>query len=267
MKKILSLIICCVEILSMLLCTGCRHTYPFQQGQSEIASIEIVSLKYVSSLDSEPEELVICNIENISEFMSDFSEMDIKTVSPPNRFESFQTPTIVKITYHDGTFEQIAPMGSVVGRPDGFQNFYGVNTFDDKDFAALIEKYVGKTPIELEYNFLFPKTEITSVEIVKLGMSEYWYKPPEEQYSICQIEDITDFLNQFSEMSCFFNVDPPTKVEDESTVFKISYGDDCYELIGENGQSKVYYDHSPFDGYRYFDEQQFSRLIDLYIER
>lgn len=267
MKKILSCIICFIEILSIFFCMGCQHTYPFQQEQSEIASIEIVSLKYVSSLNSEPEDVVICKIENISEFMSDFSEMDIKTVSPPNRFDSFQTPTIIKITYHDGTFEQIAPMGSMVGRPDGFQNFYGVNTFDNEEFAALIEKYVGTTPIELEYNFLLPETEITSVEIVKLGMSEYWYKSSEEQYSICQIEDITDFLKQFSEVDCFFNVAPPTKVDDESIVFKLSYGDDCYELIGVNGQSKFYYDHSPFDGYRYFDGQQFSRLIDLYIEQ
>ena len=261
MKKILSCIICFIGILFIFFCTGCRHTYPFQQEQSEIASIEIVSLKYVSSLDSEPEEVVICNIENISEFMSDFSEMDIKTVSPPNRFESFQTPTIIKITYHDGTFEQIAPMGSMVGHPDGFQNFYGVNTFDNEEFAALIEKYIGTTPIELEYNFLLPETKICSVEIVKLGMS------PEEQYSICQVENITDFLKQFSEVDCFLNVAHPTKVENESIVFKISYGDDCYELIGVNGQSKLYYDHSPFDGYRYFEEQQFSRLIELYIEQ
>ena len=126
---------------------------------------------------------------------------------------------------------------------------------------------VGTTPIELEYNFLLPETEITSIEIVKLGMSEYWYKSPEEQYSICKIEDTTDFLKQFSEVTCFLNVAPPTKVEDESIVFKISYGDDCYELIGVNGQSKIHYDHSPFDGYRYFEGQQFSRLIDLYIEQ
>lgn len=267
MKKILSFIICFIEFLSIIFCTGCQYIYPFQQKQSEIASVEIVSLKYVSSLDSKPEEIVICNIENISEFMSDFSKMEIKTVSPPNRLEAFQTPTTIKITYHDGTFEQIAPMGSMVGHPDGFRNFYGVNTFDNDEFSTLIEKYVGTTPIKLEYNFLLPETEITSVEIVKLGMSEYWYKSPEEQYSICQIENITDFLKQFSEVVCFLNVAPPTKVEDESIVFKISYGDDCYEFIGVNGQSKVYYDHSPFDGYRYFEEQQFSRLIDLYIEQ
>lgn len=260
MKKIYHVLFV-LWILFIFCCTGCQHTYPFQQEQSEIASVEIVSLKYVSSLDSEPEEVVICNIENISEFMSGFSEMDIKTVSPPNRFESFQTPTIIKITYHDGTFEQIAPMGSMVGHPDGFRNFYGVNTFDNEEFAALIEKYVETTPIELEYNFLLPETKICSVEIVKIGMS------PEEQYSICQVENITDFLKQFSEVDCFLNVAPPTKVEDESIVFKISYGDDCYELIGVNGQSKVYYDHSPFDGYRYFEEQQFSRLIELYIEQ
>lgn len=267
MKKILSCIICFMEFLSITFFTGCQHTYPFQQKQSEIASVEIVSLKYVSSLDSEPEEIVICNIENFHEFMSDFSEMDIKTVSPPKRLVSFQTPTIIKITYHDGTFEQIAPMGSMVGHPNGFQNFYGVNTFDDIEFSALIEKYVGTTPIELEYNFLLPETAITSVEIVKLGMSEYWDKSPEEQYSICQIEDITDFVKQFSEVDCFLNVAPPTKVDDESIVFKVSYGDDCYELIGVNGQSKFYYDHSPFDGYRYFEGEQFSRLIDLYIEQ
>ena len=267
MKKTLSCISCFIVFLFIIFCTGCRHTYPFQQEHSEIASVEIVSLKYVSSLESEPEEVVICNIENISEFMSDFSEMDIETVSPPKRPESFQTPTIIKITYHDGTFEQIAPMGSMVRRPDGFQNFYGVNTFDNEEFSALVEKYVGTTPIELEYNFLLPETKITSVEIVKLGMSEYWYESPKEQYSICQIENITDFLKRFSEVDCFLNVAPPTKVEDESIVFKISYADDCYELIGVNGQSKVYYDYSPFDGYRYFEGQQFSCLIDLYIEQ
>lgn len=267
MKKILSCIICFIGIILIFSCSGCRHSYPFQQEQSEIASIEIVSLKYVSSSGNEPVEVVICNIENISEFMSDFSKMDIKTVSPPNRSQSFQTPTVIKIAYNDGTLEQIAPMGSMVWKPNGFHNFYGVNTFDNEEFATLIEKYVGTTPIELEYNFLLPETEITSVEIVKLGTSENWYQVPEEQYSICQIEDITAFLKQFSEMDCFLNVSSPTKVKDESTVFKISYSDGCYELIGADGQSKFYYEDSPFDGYRRFDEQQFSHLIELYIEQ
>lgn len=267
MRKILSFFICCAETLSILLCTGCQHTYPFQWEQSEIASIEIVSLKYMSLLDFCPEELEICSIENISDFISDFSKIDIEKISPPNRSSSFQTPTVIKITYNDGSYEQIAPMGAEVCRHDGSRVFYGVNTFDEEQFSALIKKYIGETPIKLKYNFLLPETEITSVEIVKVGTSERSYYVLEEQNAVYKINNLDDFLKRFSELDCFLNVEPPTKVEEGSMVFKITYKDGCYELIGANGQSKFYYDYYPYDGYRYFDKQQFSSLIDLYIER
>ena len=268
MKKILLFIACCIEIFSLIFLTGCRHTFPFMQEESQIASIEIVSLKYVSSDRClVPEELLICEVDNISAFMADFSKMKVVTVAPPNRSNIFQTPNVIKIMYFDGAFEYIAPMGTRVYRPDGFQNFYGVNTFNHEQFADLIDKYIDEIPIELEYNFLLPETGVLSVEIVNVGEAEDAYSVSEEQTLVCEIEDVSDFLIKFSGIDCFLNKRTPTKVQDGSTVFKINYGDGYYELIGANGQSKFYGETYALDGYRYFNEKQFADLVESYIKQ
>ena len=268
MKKILLLLICCVEILSLSFCTGCKTTLQYRQEQAEIVSVEIVSLKYIEKDKCLPEEILICKIENVTEFLNELSAIDTHSVSPPTRSSTFKTPTVVQITYRDGEKERIAPTGQMTYLLNGYHLFNGTLQLDAEQFAALIEKYVGKEPIKLEYNFLHRESEISAVEIVTLGESTSQDSVPEEQTTICVIEDIPGFLRNFSEVDCFLNKKAPTKVQDNTTVFKVSYGDMGYELIGVNGQSKSYV-HSGMllNGYRYFDENQFAELVLYYCDQ
>ena len=263
MKKILSAAVMFV----LLFCNGCSRKFTFQQDQSEIFSIEIVSLKYSLTEENMPEELLICDVDDILNFLSDFSKIDVTSVSPPKRFNYLNTPTVIKITYRNGEFEWIAPKGTMVCRANNVYNFYGSTNLDEDQFAMLIEKYVGEDPVELEYNFLLRETNISSIEVVKLGEAENSYSVSEEQTVICKINNTDDFLKKLAGIDCFLNIKSPTKAQDGSIVFKISYGNDYYELIGANGQSKFYGENFALDGYRYFNEQQFNNLMNSYIEQ
>lgn len=266
LKKILLSFICCAVVFCVLLCTGCNDQFPFQQDESEIASIEIVSIKH--SETETPNEVIIVNIKDIEGIMKDFSQIEVDSIAPPYRYSQvFRTPTAIKITYNDGDREWISPNGTVVYRhQEGYSLFYGANTLNDDQFAALIEKYVGDSPVELEYNFLFSEKDISSVDIVKVGSFENSYTIPDEQILIGKCDNIDDFLNKLAKVSCFLNVKKTTRVQDNSTVFKINYKDGSYELIGACGQSRFPGFSAVFEGYRYFDEQQFNDLINSYIE-
>jgi hypothetical protein len=153
-------------------------------------------------------------------------------------------------------------------RPDGVRTASGVNTFDQQEFANFLKKYIGSDPVKLEYAFIHPETYITSVEVVRVGVAERSWRVQNDQTTICVIEDIPDFLNRFSQIDCYLNKEKNTRVKDNSVVFKICYDDVAYELVGVDGQSRVYGvdNEVPFEGYRYFDEKQFSELIEFYIE-
>ena len=66
-------------------CTGCfPHKYTLMYEQSEIKSIEIVSLPYGHHYtESLKEETLLGQIEDISAFLNDFSKMEFEYIHPP----------------------------------------------------------------------------------------------------------------------------------------------------------------------------------------
>ncbi len=270
MKKILSLITTGLSaLLFLMLFVGCKQEYPFIQDKSEISLIEIVSLKYVFVESGDPEEIIICEVENISDFLNDFSRIDFDYRYPPTFTNYVNTPTVVKITYENGEYEWICPSGKGTYRHSNESLvFHGTAVLNDDQFAYLITKYVGNNPVKLEYNFIDRITEISAIEIVKLGKSQYESQIPDNQTVIAKVEDTSEFLMKFAELDCFLSTQIPTRVPDDSIVIRISYNDGSYELISANGQSKSFLgDTYAFDGYRYFDKTQFSDFINEYISQ
>ena len=278
MKKLVSLTVSLVIMVCFLTCSGCgSEDFHFLQDQSQISSIEIVSIKYAYDANTDGEEILVCKIENVSEFLEDFCQIEHDYVHPPNRNSYLQRQTVVKITYNNAEYEWISPVGNTCFRLDGSDIFYGSGVLDDKQFAELITKYVAEDNIKLEYNFLKSNTEISSIEIVKLGEwdEERGAQPP-DQTVVGNVENVSEFLDSFSEMDCYFNAKYPTRVRDNSIAIKINYTYDdyregdygLYELIDAYGQSICVYDqYFAINGYRYFDKNQFSNLIKEYINK
>ena len=261
MKKLLSLIVCSILCLSFF--TGCTPKgYTLSQDKENISSIQIVSLKYVYGEDENevPEEILICDIENISEFLEDFSKMEVERINPPYDLSAITNATAIKIVYNNGEYERIFPCGT-----ETETNFYGSIEIDKNQFSDLIKKYVKKSRIKAEYNFLDRESSINSVQIIKVGNYTNEMHIPEKQTVIVEIDDISAFFLKFSEVDCFFRSGTPSKVDSNNYVIKITYEGGHYELIDVYGQSKSYYDDYPYDGFRYFDEEQFANLIEEYV--
>lgn len=261
MKKLLSLIVCSILCLSFF--TGCTPKgYTLSQDKENISSIQIVSLKYVyGEYENEvPEEILICDIENISEFLEDFSQMEVERINPPYDLSAITNATAIKIVYNNGEYERIFPYGT-----ETETNFYGSITIDKNQFFALIKKYVKEGALKTEYNFLDRESKISSIQIVKVGEYKFSWIIPEQQKIICEIDDVSEFLQKFKGIDCFLNKGTPTKVSAYEKVIKITYEGGYYELINWDGQTKSYYDEDPYDGFRYFDEEQFANLIEEYV--
>ena len=251
-------------MIVLLFSSGCSmKKYPFQQEESNISSIEIVSLKYWNA--NTTEELVISKIKNIPKFLSDFADVKIDSVMPPRR-SPVPSTTCVKITYSDGIYEDIFPHGTIVNR-SGSVLYYGSKYLDEKQFNNLLVKYLGDSPIEAEYNFLDRETEISAIEIVELGEYDENEDIPKIQNVICKIEEHTKFLKDFLEVDCFLNVELPTGVSNNAKAIKLTYSKGYWELIDAFGQSKSQGGPYDYKGYRYFDKTQFASLIDMYINK
>ena len=276
MKKAVSFTLAILTILCLICSSGCGlyrlHNYNLSQEQNQINSIEIVSIKYAGVESNKSEEIMICEIENISDFLEDFSEINCKLKHPPARSYLFRRQTAVKITYHNGEYEWISPIGKAIFQHNENGNllpvFDGRKTLDAVQFADLISKHIATDNVKLEYNFLNKSTEISAIEIVQLGNFSDENFIPEQQTVIATVVEISEFLEKFSEIDCYLNLKQPTRVRDQSIAIKISYKEGDYELIDAFGQSTSYYEEdTTFDGYRYFDEAQFSNLISEYMNK
>ena len=253
-------------MIVLLFSSGCSmKKYPFQQEESNISSIEIVSLEYYSARTETPEEVIITKIKNTPEFLSDFANIKIDLVSPPSRNPG-TTPTCIRITYNDGVYEDISPHGTIVNR-NGSNIYYGSKYLDEKQFSDLLVKYLGDSPIETEYIFYDHESEISTIEIVEFGEYDEKEDVLQIQNVICKIEDNAKFLKDFSEVGCFLNLNLPTRVSNNTKAIKINYFGGHWELIDAFGQSKFENYTYAYEGYRYFDKTQFASLIDMYINK
>ena len=132
-----------ISILSCLLfCVGCSHDYTLMHEQSEISSIEIVSLPdglhYKEDLKA---EAGLCKIENISAFLTELSEIKFESIHPP--YDSSIATTAIKITYQNGDCEWISPHGRTTFK-NGSLNFTGSISCDETNFFAWIDGYTNE---------------------------------------------------------------------------------------------------------------------------
>lgn len=118
-----------------------------------------------------------------------------------------------------------------------------------------------------EYDFLQNKSEIKSIEIVEMGKFEENVEV-DSMTVICVIEEIENFLTDFLEMNCYCNFGDPQGVMEYSKVIKITYNNDEFELIDVGGQARYTHErqYRNYTGFRYFDKEQFEKLISKYCE-
>ena len=264
MKKIISLVLCAAIVAISLFCVGCQQKYRYVIDEKNVDTVEIISHIYGGPACTYPDEIIICEINNISEFLDDLSDVDGEVVGPP--MEPLPNSIAIKITYNDGTFEKITTTGKY--QTNGI--FNGTKHIDEVQFNELINKYTPDTPIDLEYDYFFKKTEIDTIEIVELGELDE-KQNPELKKVICEIKDHEAFLNDFEKVSCYLNENFPAIACGNEKAIRITYNDGFYELIGVSGQSKskiddYYYPDGryPDGGTRCFDNEQFLNLIESY---
>lgn len=258
MKKLISLILCAAILLVSLFCVGCYQKYRYVIDEKDVDTVEIVSHKYGGIVCQDPDEIIICEINNISEFLDDLSAVDAEFVGPP--MDPHPNSIAIKITYNDGTFEKI----TTTGRYQKNGMFNGTTHIDDIPFRELINKYTPDTPMDLEYDYYLRKAEINAIEIVELGELNQ-IKIPELKRVICEIKDHEAFLNDFEKVSCYLNEAFPAITHGNEKAIRITYNNGCYELIGVFGQSKIRNDdYYPDGGTRCFDNEQFLNLIESY---
>ena len=261
MKKTIVLILTLATLLCSL--TGCMfdREYSFYQPVSEISSIEIVSLKYHGTYYEDFEEILICEIEDIDQFIVDFYKMDYSGRFGPN--PSPETPTAIKITYKNGNKEAITPYG----RYSSDYRFHGSFSFKEDQFYDLINKYAGEEQRKVEYNFFDRREKIVSIQVVRSGQYlGYWqWTAPTVKFDI-KDKDYEGFLKDFAELDCYWNC-PPSRLTDYSQAIQITYEDGYSEVIGATGQLKFWIGVTnicPTQGYRIFDEKQLAALIEKY---
>lgn len=114
--------------------------------------------------------------------------------------------------------------------------------------------------IQTKYEFLHDSSEISSIEIVEVG--EKNSQGNIEQNTIYIIENIEVFMRDFAKVDCYILYSDPTGIENNTTVIKVIYNNNDYELIGADGQAQ--YINGKYDnyvGYRYFDRDQYESLL------
>lgn len=139
MKKTFSSIICIAILSCLLFCMGCSYDNTLMYEQSEITSVEIVSLPNGLHVNEDLKtESVLCKIEDISVFLTELSEIEFESIHPP--YDSSNPTTAVKITYQNGNCEWISPHGKTIFR-NGSVDFNGTVSCNEAQFLAWIEAY------------------------------------------------------------------------------------------------------------------------------
>lgn len=118
----------------------------------------------------------------------------------------------------------------------------------------------------VKYQFLQSTSEIKSVEIVTVGDMK---SIENNQTTVCVIDDVDEFLEKFNKLDCYRHFSDPQGVGTNSTVIKIIYNNDDYELISWCGQSQYTskYKFKYYKGFCNFDENQFNDFISTYTDQ
>ena len=148
MKRIGSLICCLCLVSSIFALSSCKlllkGNYQFLREREEIASIEIVRIgSYLDNITLEPRQTVLSKIENIDEFMNDFSKVNCseRFSDPTNPSEG---ETAIKIIYDGGEYELICRASQALFFDGIYHAEKGFYSFDQEQFEALITKYKAR---------------------------------------------------------------------------------------------------------------------------
>ena len=153
-KKIYKLIL--VLVVSLLL-VGCGFLFDFLAETdfkflheiSEIKSIEIVIIGEVERIENfspessvvvdNPNFDVVCYVQNIEQFIDDFSKVECFTSFPP------RSPSLgdigIKIIYNNEDYDIICSSGQGEYRDGFYYSDSGKFSFDENQFDELINKY------------------------------------------------------------------------------------------------------------------------------
>ncbi len=121
--------------------------------------------------------------------------------------------------------------------------------------------------LKTDFEFLHDSSEIALIEIVEVGELDNTDRmnPKQEFYTICEIQDIEQFLNDFSDVECRDRFTDPKRPLEGTVGIKITYNNGDYEIICYSGQAEcVDGTYSFEEGWHYFDVEQFEELLNKY---
>lgn len=128
---------------------------------------------------------------------------------------------------------------------------------------ALLTVFLVSCETEARYKLIHDPSDICAIEIIEVG--EENAQGPIQQTTVCVINDITAFMNDFTQLTCYYLYTDPVGIENNSTVIKIIYNNNDYELISASGQARcINGQYNNYVGYRYFDKEQYEALISKY---
>ena len=142
-KLIAMMVVVAMLCLPLVACTSFKCMYDL----SEIKAIEIVIVGEVEQTSDlippgtvkAPNFDVVCDVQDIEQFMDDFLKMDCSMVSPP------RAPSVgdigIKIIYNNDEYEIICSLGQAEYRDGHYYFDCGRHSFDKTQFDELINKY------------------------------------------------------------------------------------------------------------------------------
>ena len=128
-----------------------KTEFDFLHETSRIKSIQIIIIGEITQTTAASSENfkelntpnfdVICNVQNIEQFMDVFSKVECSISSPPR--SPTRGDTGVKILYDNGDYDIICSSGQGEYRDGFYYADSGKVSFDETQFNELINKYIN----------------------------------------------------------------------------------------------------------------------------
>ena len=127
-----------------------------------------------------------------------------------------------------------------------------------------------------DFELLHESSKIEAIQIVEVGEVKTIEDTSSNNYKvlyepsfdvIAEIEDIEQFMEDFSQVDCFQRLSDPSKPFEGDKGIKIIYNNGDYDVICSNGQAECENGIYNFErGYNSFDDTQFDELINKYTK-
>lgn len=246
-------------LLSTCICVACVHNveYTYMNDESTIDSIQIVDLVDFKEENYEFVQEEICEIENIDEFIEEFSEIDCHVhYGDPVQLEA--GVIVVKVVYENGDYELIDATAQLKRRQG--VNHYGYRSFDREQFAELLKSYTAED-VDTEEDTgeagkegFFSKIDVNDEELSLMQQVLLSQEMFADGMQISDYMDNDDFINEYCK---FWMVDLDEDEINEVCIYYESGGVlICHEcegnveayVVGSNAFGPVYTDGT-FEGF------------------